>query len=262
MGQPWLRAAAAEISYGSEKGDSMRIRIYEQGDTNKNSLIVNLNVDHTRAATRLVHQVEITDNSTQATEPVSQTPTPDNSHENDHEAQQDSANDSTPISVDDPEPTTGSKLDSASDTKAELEAFFKPTGESWFQEDELEDAWSAFKTLSLGASRSKKRILSRILEEDADKEQLDRIKREHIIRRINARHRRLNQAKRQNLLHVNLVTRDMGRRSDAAPDNPAGPSRTHQPFRNITNQRLPGTTLCSSNNRNFCGWEPQKGTLF
>lgn len=58
MGQPWLKAAAAEISYGGDKKDSMRIRIYEHGDVTKNSLIVNLSVDHKREATRLVHHVE------------------------------------------------------------------------------------------------------------------------------------------------------------------------------------------------------------
>ena len=60
MGQPWLRAAAAEISYGNERPDSMRLRIYEQGDTSGNSLVINLNVDHKREATKLIQAAKFT----------------------------------------------------------------------------------------------------------------------------------------------------------------------------------------------------------
>ncbi|KAF9505242.1 hypothetical protein BS47DRAFT_1368226 [Hydnum rufescens UP504] len=56
LGQPWLKAAAAEIHYG-EVGlpDSMSLRLYEQGNTQGGSLIVNLNVDQKREATALAH---------------------------------------------------------------------------------------------------------------------------------------------------------------------------------------------------------------
>jgi hypothetical protein len=59
MGQPWLRATSAEISYGSDRPDAMRIRIYEHGNTAGDSLIINLNVDHKREATKLIQMAKL-----------------------------------------------------------------------------------------------------------------------------------------------------------------------------------------------------------
>ena len=64
MGQPWLKAVAAEIKYRETgKLAAMRLQIYEQGDTSGESLIINLAVDQRREATKLTSQVEQVDSS-------------------------------------------------------------------------------------------------------------------------------------------------------------------------------------------------------
>ncbi|KAF9510775.1 hypothetical protein BS47DRAFT_1364296 [Hydnum rufescens UP504] len=65
FGQPWLKAAVAEICYG-EVGmpDSMSLRLYEQGNTQGGSLIVNLNVNQKHEATALAHFIMQTNEGT------------------------------------------------------------------------------------------------------------------------------------------------------------------------------------------------------
>jgi hypothetical protein len=58
MGQPWLDAVAAQITYSSSPKRSMRLRIYENGDTTGNSLIINLGIDTAREATKLIQCVQ------------------------------------------------------------------------------------------------------------------------------------------------------------------------------------------------------------
>lgn len=56
LGQPWLHAAAADIKYEvDEQGDRfINMRLYNRGDRNKGSIIVRLDVDKRREATKLV----------------------------------------------------------------------------------------------------------------------------------------------------------------------------------------------------------------
>ncbi|KAF9513632.1 hypothetical protein BS47DRAFT_1362344 [Hydnum rufescens UP504] len=59
MGQPWLKAIAAEIRYhDTSKSNNMHLQIYEQGDVTGESLIINLAVDQRREATKLTHITE------------------------------------------------------------------------------------------------------------------------------------------------------------------------------------------------------------
>ena len=58
MGQPWLQSVAAELLYGGDLPDPVQMRLYENGDKSASPIVVKLDVDHTRGATKLIQLVE------------------------------------------------------------------------------------------------------------------------------------------------------------------------------------------------------------